>query len=283
MNSVKSTHQKIKRNIRLLILVSFLALVGVGGYLFQIRQHPAFQEALFAIEASEELSIVTGQIKKIGLVPSHNLRESSAEYWIDVYSVRGKEGDRKVWIYLEQNGSEDWTVDHFSIEFMSQRSGNEVIFVVLLIAGLLFAFSLTITVFKYVGRVRFLSAASFRQVTGRVEEVVSRLEKTTMPGQSNLGVLKTDFEERSVTRRESMYKVQVIFQTETGEEIILGNDFSSNKKYKPGDAIEVLYHQDDPEKAELMHFFWFWPQFWFVFTIVFFVFVCGSSLLALTI
>ncbi len=283
MNSVKKTHQKIKRKIRLLLLVLFLTLAGAGIYLFQIRQHPAFQVALRAIEASEELAIVTGEIRRIGWIPSYSMLENSVEYLINVYSTRGEEGDRRVRIYLEQTGRGTWNVDYFSVEFINQRSGNEIIFAVQLIGGLLFALSLMITIYKYMNRVRFLSADSFREALGKVEEAASRIEKTTMTGQSNLGVLKTDFDERSVARKEKMFKVQVTYQTETGEEIIVKNDFSSNKKYGPGDTIEVLYHQNDPKRAELVDFFWFWPQFWLVFTIVFFVFASGSTVLALTI
>ena len=80
-----------------------------------------------------------------------------------------------------------------------------------------------------------------------------------------------------------MFKPQIIFKTEQGEELVLKHDFSSDKKYKEGDRVQVMYDANYPEKAELVDFFWFWPQFWFVFTVVFLVFDGGATVFMLTI
>ncbi|MDW3194344.1 MAG: DUF3592 domain-containing protein [Cytophagales bacterium] len=279
MNSAKKTHQSIKRNIRLVILIAVLMLLGVGAYWFQVWQHPAFQVALRAIDLSEELAVVSGNISRIGWMPSHDVTENGAEYWIKVFSEQGSDGHRRVWVYLEKDELENWVVDHFSVEFINERSGNDAMVVVSLISGLLFLLSFIICMIKYMARVRFLEAASFREVVGEVVNVDARLEKSTMPGQSNAGVLKSDFENRSTESTTMMYKPKVRFKTEQGEAVVLKHDFSSNKKYAIGDRVQVLYDANHPEKAELVDFFWFWPQFWFVIMIVFLVFVAGATAL----
>lgn len=283
MNSAMKTHQSIQRNIRIVIVIAFVFLSGVGVYWYQVRQHPAYQGALKAIHESEELSEVSGAISSIGWMPSHEVTEDGAEYWIKVFSERGANSDRKVWVYVEKDESGHWKVDHFSLEFMNESSGNDLLISISLIAGLLFLIALAVCVAKYLSRARFLKSASFREVVGEVVHVDSKLEKSAMPGQSNAGVLKSDFENRSVESTTMMYKPQVIFNTEQGEEMVLIHDFSSNKKYKPGDHLQVLYDANHPEKAELADFFWFWPQFWFVFTIVFLVFTGGAAVLMITI
>lgn len=57
------------------------------------------------------------------------------------------------------------------------------------------------------------------------------------------------------------YSPEVMFILPNGKRIFFVTNFSSSNRKRVGDPIEVFYPPEDPEKARLKEFLWFWPMF----------------------
>lgn len=145
-----------------------------------------------------------------------------------------------------------------------------------LLGGVLLAWAAT----KYL---RLKSALQHMEtVMGIVVDVDQYRDSSPAPGTSMAGESKIDIDDRLVHYKTDMYRPVVAFRTSNGTPHLLQTGFSSNKVKKPGDAMEVVYHPNQPEKAQLKAFYWFWVQLLAIFGgVLLFIGLC-ALVLALT-
>lgn len=277
MNNINSRVINRSKTLKITLLVFTLLMIASVIFISNIKSHPAYLEAITTIENSK-IPISTGGIMGFGIIPSWNVNDENgwAEYTI---RVQGVQSDMNVMLHLNKTNNESWKVDWLSESYTANNGGNDLLIGITFIINILFAIFFILTLTYYFKRKIYIKHKDTRVVLGKIVNVRSRVETTTMPGQSNHGVLNTDFENRAVMHKTEMFKPVIEFKAENNKRYTLETKFSSSKEYKAEDKIKVIYKVNNPEKAELEDFYWFWVQLLSVFSLTFFIIGIGSSLL----
>ena len=145
----------------------------------------------------------------------------------------------------------------------------------LLIGGVL----LLIALAQYQKRKRALKVMN--STMGTVVDAERYVDSSTLPGTSMAGESKIEMDDRIVHYKTDMYRPTVAFLAADGQQYVIKTSFSSNKPKAVGDAIEVVYPPDDPGKAMLKEFYWFWVQLWGIFGAVVFLIGLGALVLGM--
>lgn len=271
-------------------LIFLVILVGgILGYWYNVTSKPAYLAAIEAIKNSEEVLAEVRIVESFGLLPVVNFvpnKETTAEYVITVFGEKDSEygdTDRNVQIVLEQSPADTWEVTYLSIGFVGQSSGgDDLLILVALSSGVVSLIFLFLLSSAYSKKRKLLLDPNTRISKGYIVDVASRIVQHTMPGNSNYGVERTDFDNRSVVHKTEMFVPAVDFIDQNGTTIHLEHKFSSSKNYKKGDEIVVIYHTEAPNDAQLKDFFWFWVHFHRAFFVALGVIALGSGLLIMT-
>ena len=114
---------------------------------------------------------------------------------------------------------------------------------------------------------------------GRVVDSETYTDSSPAPGTSMAGESKIDVDDRLVHYKTKMYRPTVVFEDSKGSTHTITTTFSSNKPKQVGDAVEVVYHPAEPEKAQLKEFYWFWARLLAIFGACILVIGLGALLL----
>ncbi|MFK7951432.1 MAG: hypothetical protein AB8B73_01200, partial [Ekhidna sp.] len=264
--------EQLLRNEKKITAHSIIVLVviacSVFGYRYSIISQPSYESAIDAIKRSPDVLADVGTIESFGFLPSISDvpdKEATAEYWITVFgeaNINHRETDRRIQIVLEKGTGESWIVTYLSVNLAGQKSGgNDALILVSFLSGLGSTIFFLFLIVAYLKKRRLLLDPYTMITEGVITDVASRIDKATMDGESNHGIVSTDFENRAVTHSIEMFEPKVFFIDQEGMTRPIEHKFSSNKKYKRGDKIDVVYNIATPADAQLADYIWFWIKF----------------------
>ena len=278
-----------KKIVTYSLIVIALLLASLFGYRHSITSKPSYQAAIDAIASSDEVLAEVRTIESFGFLPAVNFvpdKNLMAEYVITVFGEKDSEygiTDRRVQIVVEKVDNDNWEATYQSIDFVTQSSGgNDIIVIVFLSSAIVSVFLLIPLVLIFSKQRKLLLDPQTLLTTGIITKVTSILERNTMPGESNYGVLKGDWENRAVVQTTKMFRPAVAFKAQNGEIIEIEPNFLSSKEYKKGEKVNLIYNTRVPKDALLQETFWFWAQFFGIFFTTIFFTALGSGLLILT-